>query len=436
MKYNRLNEFFILLLFLLVGCSQESDYHNEDQNLKIENRSSDSFTKTPIYDIENQKVIEMQYKSIYDSEKYVTQHDIEEIIELMGDKPGYGWKIIEDARSFELEKFGTSRFGSVVQERINLTNSMMFDFDIKGGKFGHLCPEGQLPDGAFESFERFMARVTDDPYYIYGGTDCVEDSEYYTYWQYLYEFTVSEEVSESIKENNISNSVVTVLDGRSGSVNMDYHGVEICDFPYYPDGTQFGPWDLFLHLRSEFYKNPFDTDCDMDFELYPEFDDADWGGNPLGVIFEIEIIPNIESGDVVTSQDESLQISNINNGYNWIFSTIYGAESGYHPVSGNRMFGLREKANGCWEFYTTGVDRLTTWYHIMFGEDYPFESADAAWDCIIEQVSELVTTLGGEVGEVTSVHCRPDWQKIYESWSKFCEDPEAFDYKPPCNECF
>ncbi|MBK7636218.1 MAG: hypothetical protein IPJ13_19560 [Saprospiraceae bacterium] len=50
----------------------------------------------------------------------------------------------------------------------------------------------------------------------------------------------------------------------------------------------------------------------------------------------------------------------------WTFSTLNapgwfqgGSQDGYHPVSGNRRFGLIPNQDGSYTFYTSGVDRLT-----------------------------------------------------------------------------
>jgi hypothetical protein len=56
----------------------------------------------------------------------------------------------------------------------------------------------------------------------------------------------------------------------------------------------------------------------------------------------------LEKGDVLVTCSVMTQI---------IVSTVQTVADGYHPVSGNRGFGLRENDDGTWTFYTMGADR-------------------------------------------------------------------------------
>lgn len=55
-----------------------------------------------------------------------------------------------------------------------------------------------------------------------------------------------------------------------------------------------------------------------------------------------------EQGDVLVTCASSTD---------FIFSTVTTVKDGYHPVSGNRGFGLRDNGNGTLTFYTKGADR-------------------------------------------------------------------------------
>ena len=56
----------------------------------------------------------------------------------------------------------------------------------------------------------------------------------------------------------------------------------------------------------------------------------------------------LEKGDVLVTCAGPSQI---------IVSTVQTKADGYHPVSGNRGFGLRDNGDGTWTFYTMGADR-------------------------------------------------------------------------------
>lgn len=58
----------------------------------------------------------------------------------------------------------------------------------------------------------------------------------------------------------------------------------------------------------------------------------------------------LEQGDVVVTCATPLQ---------FIFSTVYTKADGFHPVNGNRGFGIRDNNDGSWTFYTMGADRET-----------------------------------------------------------------------------
>jgi hypothetical protein len=58
----------------------------------------------------------------------------------------------------------------------------------------------------------------------------------------------------------------------------------------------------------------------------------------------------LEQGDVVVTCATPLQ---------FIFSTVYTRADGFHPVNGNRGFGIRDNGDGTWTFSTMGADRET-----------------------------------------------------------------------------
>jgi len=128
-----------------------------------------------------------------------------------------------------------------------------------------------------------------------------------------------------------------------------------------------------------------------------------WSGpNPLGTVFSIQLIdgaPWLDDGTVVTSDY---------NPSDWTFSTAYSPEDRWHPVSGNRKFGVQRDAHtGLVTIYTRGVDRLSIdtydWAQTVTGA--PFENADALWRSFVQSISSEVD--GATTSAVTH---RPDYE--------------------------
>jgi hypothetical protein len=120
------------------------------------------------------------------------------------------------------------------------------------------------------------------------------------------------------------------------------------------------------------------------------------------------------------------------NNSSWVFSTLNapgwlegGSWDGYHPVSGNRQFGIIPNPDGTYTFYTSGVDRLTSWWH-RIADSSPFvnafDDADNLWKCFLDQIKEIVELNNGTVSpdyDCTTV--RPKWQELRLAIKKGCE---------------
>jgi hypothetical protein len=62
----------------------------------------------------------------------------------------------------------------------------------------------------------------------------------------------------------------------------------------------------------------------------------------------------LEQGDVVVTCVDPLNAPT-----QFIFTTVFTVKDEYHPVNGNRGFGIRDNGDGTWTFYTMGADRET-----------------------------------------------------------------------------
>ncbi len=117
-------------------------------------------------------------------------------------------------------------------------------------------------------------------------------------------------------------------------------------------------------------------------------------------------IDRVTDGDVLTAQYEDCCC---------IFTTLKGPSyyAGYHPVSGNRMFGYKIQ-DGKTVIFTRGTDRTTTWLHSLKGSEIAFEGADQLWRSVQHNLVEYVKSNGGKLGPVPTqeiIH-RPNWSEV------------------------
>jgi hypothetical protein len=81
----------------------------------------------------------------------------------------------------------------------------------------------------------------------------------------------------------------------------------------------------------------------------------------------------LEQGDVLTTCATD---------HDFIFTTARTQKDGWHPVSGNRGFGMRDNGDGTWTFYTMATDRRAPYVGGLLAEasaygrnaSHPFES--------------------------------------------------------------
>jgi hypothetical protein len=229
---------------------------------------------------------------------------------------------------------------------------------------------------------------------------CSPPDPVYGNWQELASFVLSGVPLQRIQNSNGTWSVQSIQNAGGTRVNLDFFAVIIDSLPIV-NGNRFTAKQLLDHFRKNINDfapkfNPYDEPYDKDL----------WASeNPLGTIMRI-IIDAITDGDVIASQYEECC---------WIFTTLRGPayRSGYHPVSGNRMFGYAVQ-NGQTIIYTRGADRTTTWYHGINDSEVAFEGADALWHGMQYKLSKYIKDNGGKLGAMPTyeiIH-RPNWENI------------------------
>ncbi|HKK61322.1 MAG TPA: hypothetical protein VJ951_02110, partial [Bacteroidales bacterium] len=206
---------------------------------------------------------------------------------------------------------------------------------------------------------------------------------------------------------------IQAIEDASGTViNLDYFAVKINRLPNNANGVQMTPAEFFDELSANFM-NLIDKE-NADFQFYSPQDQQRWySQDPINTVFTI-VIPG-DDGSVVASDFKTSDYY----GGNWIFSTLKApfVEDGYHPVSGNRQFGLKRNRDGTFEVYTRGADRVTNFYHKWF-QSAAFDGADKTWRSFQAGVMNYVNQRGGDAGtpsDLIEEIKRPNWNSVHEA---------------------
>jgi hypothetical protein len=101
--------------------------------------------------------------------------------------------------------------------------------------------------------------------------------------------------------------------------------------------------------------------------------------------------------------------------YWYTFSTMATAYDGTHPVCGNRRFGIVPHAQGGWQFYITGVDRVWDYFvHRLALSSLGFENADILWESLQNSIINYCNSNGGQAHHFIqpSLKARVEWDKV------------------------
>lgn len=162
-----------------------------------------------------------------------------------------------------------------------------------------------------------------------------------------------------------------IADGRGENINLDYYAFT---FKKHPSRTI---KDVFLRTRKRFevYARGSTRDSNQYFGAYRAASGQDpvqqqnsqtWASTaPAGSLMTFVLasvgppvlvmkatldgfVAVLEQGDVLATCATDLD---------FIFTTARTKKNGWHPVNGNRGFGMRDNGDGTWSFYTMAADR-------------------------------------------------------------------------------
>jgi hypothetical protein len=189
-----------------------------------------------------------------------------------------------------------------------------------------------------------------------------------------------------------------------GDINLDYYAVKISRLPFL-HGNQLTPETLLTYIRQN-----FDDFVDTNNSSFPPLDNSidkpRWeSGDPLGAAIDIHVhfLGIILQALVVCSRSEPRL---------WVFTTARSERTGYHPISGNRMFGIRADGNE-WVLFTRGADRATRlhdWAGNVVGSIWA--GADALWRSFQARVQDFISANHGSAAAIQPESKRYVWKPI------------------------
>lgn len=149
--------------------------------------------------------------------------------------------------------------------------------------------------------------------------------------------------------NSLIMEVQTIQTRGHGNINNDFYSITV-------DKRSDTPESILAFIRREISTLIF-RGTSYSVEPMDEANGRRWSSNsPLGSVmsFTLAAIPNVmplERGSVVVSCVSSTD---------FVFSTVRTDRDGWHPVAGNRAFGVRDNGNGSITIWTKAADRVVT----------------------------------------------------------------------------
>ena len=211
-------------------------------------------------------------------------------------------------------------------------------------------------------------------------------------------------------------------DAASSVVNCDFVPVKILQLPInIATGNRFTTSEFleFFRKNLNLFATPGVIFTPYNFD---GFDDAIKYNsdtiNSIGAIVHIEMFPN--NGSVIMSGYQNQYLPSNYISHNFTFSTLVTPKDDFHPVSGNRKFGIYTDNSGGYTFYTMGVDRISLNIFVagsnffdLFGNS-GFEDADLLWTGMQTNMINYINSNGGSAQNYsrTNYIVRPKYEDI------------------------
>lgn len=172
-------------------------------------------------------------------------------------------------------------------------------------------------------------------------------------------------------------------------INLDYYGIT------FEKHSTLSISQFFQELRKDFGGLIFKESDAGEFNPYPFKDDKMASENkkkwestqPKGALmnFVLEsshsfgISWDRSSGRLQINLEEGDVLVTCSSATDFIFSVVKTEAHGWHPVSGNRGFGVKDNGDGTWTFYTMAADRISRHFIASIVKETVFEQGHKVW---------------------------------------------------------
>jgi len=224
-------------------------------------------------------------------------------------------------------------------------------------------------------------------------------------WKDLLTLQVPQAVHDGLTGRDMK---LLTLEGAQGpKINLDYFPVRIRSMPKI-NGQDLSPAELLSRVRLNI-NNFLNTNLGT-FNPYEQLDRPVWESNdPVGAVLRIDLAGPDNAAVVAVDADAG----------QWTFGTVETGvssmfalgDTGSHPVSGFRQFGIAALAPDNVVVYTRGVDRTTGFFDSVVDEEIYLGGA-AIWMTFRMGIVDFVESHGGstELPRVTSM--RLPWLQV------------------------
>lgn len=308
---------------------------------------------------------------------------------------------------------------------------------IFGGNPGEIVIPWGSPDSMTDSngyyYDRFieldnMIEVVDE-----AVVPCDKLALFKTFSEQFFQDLTSYNPPQSVKDRiqNIINTngafntgnlfLQTINNAKGGVVNCDFFPINITTLPTINGQTQ-TPEQFLEYFR--LHMNDFISPTSIvSFNPYINHgldETARWnlpGPSSLATLIHIPLVA-VNDGTVIES---GYSITGPPTNSSFTFSTMHSPEDDYHPVSGNRRFGIYKSASGNDVFYIAGVDRISTngirlgnFLASIVNQD-GFTNGDILWRDIQTNLLNFINSHGGSANKFSGLPdlvVRPDWSDV------------------------